>query len=136
MNKFQHHISFQKSRFDVYINGPRPSVLSNLLCNISVASSLLIFLDPELLYPRADIFFCVFSQKLKRVWDSVTREQKELEQRWRQQEQEQQWWQQAMCHDFKRRCGISEERRTTLPHLSMNEAVVCFTDQAATWICC
>lgn len=76
-NKFQHHISFQKFGFDVYIYGPRPSVLSNLLCNISVASSLLIFLDPELLYPRADIFFCVFSQKLKRVWDSVTREQKE-----------------------------------------------------------
>ena len=92
MNKFQHHISFQKSRFDVYINGPRPSVLSNLLCTISVVSSLLLlFLDPEFLYPRADIF--------------------EPEQRWRQQEQEQQWWQQAMCHDFKRTCEISEESR-------------------------
>ncbi|KAG2659027.1 hypothetical protein PVAP13_1KG330210 [Panicum virgatum] len=58
---------------------------------------------------------------VKKVWDLLTRQEQEKEQQWLQLEQ--QWRQRAMCHNFGRRCGISEESRISLPRLSMNERV-------------
>ncbi|CAL5092823.1 unnamed protein product [Urochloa decumbens] len=57
-----------------------------------------------------------YNKMVKSFWDLVTKQEQEMEQQRLQLEQ--QWRQRAMCRDFERRCGISEEIRISLPHLS------------------